>query len=355
MTNETTQENVGTHWVGLDVSKDKFDAGLARRGQSLQTTPLMALPAEEFARTPEGVRAFVEWLDALLEDPQEGAAVRGVMEATGRYSTELAVWLVQVRPSLAPAIEPPRQTAAFLKSLGLRNVTDALAARALAVYGRERQPRAYRSPSPAEQELRDVCRYRDTLVQQRTAAANHAGETTSSPFVRSNQDKRIRLLDADIARAQAELRRLVSQIPELQRDIALLSTLYGVGFLTAAVVRAELGDLRRFEKARQLNAFAGLNPAVHQSGTSVHHRTHLSKRGNARVRQALYLASMVAIQGQNDLQRTYCRLVGRGKSRMAALGAVMRKMLCVMRAVLISGKPYEPDWKLSGKLNHASP
>jgi len=354
MTNETTQENVGMHWVGLDVSKNTFDAGLARRGQSLHTTPLTALPGKEFARTPEGVRALVEWLDGLLEDPQEGTAVRAVMEATGRYSTELAVWLVQARPSLAPAIAPPRQTSAFFKSLGMRNMTDALAARALAVYGRERQPRAYRSPSPVEQELRDVCRYRDVLVQQRTAAANHAGETTSSPFVRSNQNKRIRLLDADLARTEAELRRLVSRISELQRDIALLSTLYGVGFLTAVVVRAELGDLRRFEKARQLTAFAGLNPAVHQSGTSVHPRTHLSKRGNARVRQALYLASMVAIQGQNDLQRTYCRLVERGKSRMAALGAVMRKMLCIMRAVLLSGKPYEADWKLCGKLNHAS-
>ncbi|MCX5756964.1 MAG: hypothetical protein NTU83_00350, partial [Candidatus Hydrogenedentes bacterium] len=56
-------------------------------------------------------------------------------------------------------------------------------------------------------------------------------------------------------------------------------------------------------------------------------------------------AAMVAIRGQNDLQRTYLRLREEGKSAMAALGAVMRKMLILMRAILIRGKPFDPMWK----------
>lgn len=349
MTQTQIDTSEKTSWVGLDVSKQTFDAAVLTPGRVGPAAALATLPTRAFARTPEGVLDFLHWLDTLVGDGEPDPAPRCVMEATGRYSTELAVWLLVQRPSLAPAIAPPRQTAAFVKSLGLRNTTDQLAARALAIYGRERRPLAYVPPSPEEQELRDLCRYRDTLVRQCTAAKNQAGETTVSAFVRHNQRKRLRLLEGDIKRTEAQLRRLVERHAPLQRDIRLLSTIYGVGFLTAVVVRAELGDLRRFDQARQLSAHAGLNPCIRQSGTSVHRRTRMGKQGNARVRQALYLSAIVTIQGRNDLQRTYRRLLDHGKSPMAALGAVMRKLLTLMRAILISGKPYDPDWKLGGK------
>lgn len=338
-----------TSWIGLDVSKRTFDAGVLLGGRVEPAAALATLPARAFARTPEGVLDFLQWLDTLIEESEPVPAPRCVMEATGRYSTELAVWLLAQRPCLAPAIASPRQTAAFIKSLGLRNSTDQLAARALALYGRERRPQAYVPLSPEEQELRDLCRYRDTLVRQSTAVKNQAGETTASAFVRHNQRKRLRLLAGDIERTETQLRDLVNQQAWLKHDVELLTTIYGVGFLTAVVIRAELGDLRRFDQARQLSAHAGLNPCIRQSGTSVHRRTRMGKQGNARVRQALYLSAIVTIQGRNDLQRTYRRLIDHGKSPMAALGAVMRKQLVLMRAILISGKPYDPNWKLGGK------
>jgi hypothetical protein len=127
-----------------------------------------------------------------------------------------------------------------------------------------------------------------------------------------------------------------------------------VGFLTAAVIRVELGDLRRFDQARQLSAFAGLNPSIRESGTSVRGRSCLGKKGNARARQALYLSARVAIRGTNDFRPMYYRLIARGKSPMTALGAIMRKMLCVMRAILIAGIPYNPAWQRCGKLGHAN-
>lgn len=335
------------YWAGVDVSKEVFDVAVAAPDWK---GTLADLPARVFSRTPEGVDECIAWLDTLTEGAPEGAAVRCVMEATGRYSVELAAWMMEGRPGLAPAIEPPRQTAAFITSMGLRNVTDKLAARCLAVYGLERRPKPYEPPSPEELELREVCRYRDSLVCERTAVKNQAGETTTSAFVERNRQKRLRLLDADIERTETEMRHLVNQGALLNRDVALLGGIYGVGFLTAVVIRTELGDLRRFDKARQLSAFAGLSPSIHQSGTSVCKKTRMCKRGNPRVRQALYLSSMVAIQGHNDLQRTYAQLLNNGKTPMAALGAVMRKLLTVMRAVLISERPYQPDWKLSGKL-----
>ena len=101
----TVLEEPLNHWVGLDVSKATFDAALMRHGQRVRSTPLNALPAREFARTRDGVAAFLQWLDSLLGNAEPGTLVRCVMESTGRYSVELGAWLVERRASLAPAID----------------------------------------------------------------------------------------------------------------------------------------------------------------------------------------------------------------------------------------------------------
>ena len=331
-----------TAWVGLDVSKASFDAALVCPDQHWPATPLAAIPVRAFARTPAGVADLVRWLETRGQTPESTGAARVVMEATGRYSSELAEWMLDQCPELSPAIAPPHQTAAFIRSLGLRNKTDQLEARALAFYGRERQPVPYEPLTPQDAELRELSRYRDALVRERVAAGNRAQETCASRAVAALQRKRLRLLDADIERIEQEMRRCVAENLALQRDVELLSTIYGVAFITAVTVRLELGDLRRFRKARQLTAYAGLNPSVRQSGTSVRGRAHLGKQGNPRVRQCLYLAAMVVIRGNNDLQRFYLHLRQQGKGAMAALGAVMRKLLVLMRAILISGQPYDP-------------
>jgi len=338
------------HWVGADVSKGSFDAAFVRRDQKWSATQLCDVPVRSFERSPQGVECFLGWVSGLTDNDAEHSRVRVAMEATGKYSLELAVWLLEQQPSLQPAIVCPSHTAAFIKSLGLRNKTDRLEARALAFYGVEREPVPYEPPTPELAQLQALSRYRDALVRERTAASNRAEEGSTSNLVRRMQAKRLRLLDGDIKRIEAEMKRVVDATPQLKRDIELLSSIYGVGFIVAVVIIAELGDLRRFHKARQLAAFAGISPRVYQSGTSVTGRPRMCKKGNPRVRQVLYLSALATVRGRNDLQRTYQRLLNEGKPPMAAIGAVMRKLLILMRALLISEKPYHPDWKLRGKL-----
>ena len=102
MNTTTTGSNSTGHWVGLDVSKQTFDAAAMRCGQRIGTTPWSGLPVRSFARTPEGVDAFVEWLEGLFSDAERKMGIRCVMEATGRYSAELAVWLVERNEDLRP-------------------------------------------------------------------------------------------------------------------------------------------------------------------------------------------------------------------------------------------------------------
>jgi transposase len=333
------------HWVGIDVAKATFDAAFVRHGQKFPATPLACIPARSFERTQAGVEELAKWLETLNEDEDDSAATRVIMEATGGYSIELAAWITQQNPEFAPAIAPPRQTAAFLKSLGLRNKTDKIEARALGFYGMERQPPAYQALTPEEANLRELSRCRDFLVQQRVAEHNRFGEMKSASEATKIFRRRLAQIERDIKKLEAELHKCIDALPELSKDIQLLCTIYGVGFITAVTIRLEMGDLRRFNKARQLTAYAGLNPTLRQSGASVNGRPHMNKHGNSRVRQALYLSAMVVIRGDNDLKHTYMRLREQGKSAMSALGAVMRKLLVLMRAILISGRVFDPLWK----------
>ena len=340
------KENTETHWVGMDVSKATFDVALACSGQHFPSTPLRTLPWRSFARTEAGVAQFLAWLDEQLPE-EELPQVRGVMEATGNYSIELTAWLVQQHPGLAPAIENPARTKAFIDSLGQRNRTDGMAARGLAFYGAERHPAPYEPLTPECLELHTLSRCRDTLVNERTALKNRAHERCSSSLVRTIRKRRLKQLDRDIAKLEQEMKRIVDETPTLKSDFGLLVSIPGVGPITAMVVLAEVGDLRRFKRARQLSAYVGVSPRVWESGTSVHHKTRLCKQGNPRVRQALFLSAMAAVntKSPNCLNETYRRLCLADKPGKAALGAVMRKQLVLMRALLISGKPYDPLWK----------
>lgn len=336
------QEQGNEYWVGADVAKASFDVALASPGQRFPRTPLRELPAATFARTEDGARQFLTWLDSHVESPETPVGM--VMEATGRYSTELARWLTAKRPCLAPAIVNPTQTAMYIRSLGVRNKTDRIDARALAFYGVERCP----SPSmPLDRvwgELRELIRHRDWLVRTQVAQGNRAQETHECALVRQLQKRLMRHVESAIRKLEAKARKLIAGSPELLRDAQMLQDIHGVGFVTSAVILSELGDIRRFRKARQLTAFAGLSPSVRESGSSVNRRPRMCKQGNPRVRKALFMAAMTVIRKPNDLQRMYHRMVEQGAPRMKALGAVMRKLLVLMRAVLISGRPFDPDY-----------
>lgn len=114
------------HWVGMDVSKLYVDAAVLSRADQEGGAALREFPVTRFARTPAGVEGFATWLEACVGAGPEALETRVVMEATGKYSSELAVWLLEGRRPLAASIVNPQPAAHFIQSLALRNSTDRL-------------------------------------------------------------------------------------------------------------------------------------------------------------------------------------------------------------------------------------
>ena len=70
----------------------------------------------------------------------------------------------------------------------------------------------------------------------------------------------------------------------------------------------------------------------------------LSKIGNARLRKALYFPAITALRCSPFFQRWAEGLRGRGKGKMAVIGAAMRKLIHLAYGVLKAGRPFDPEW-----------
>lgn len=146
----------------------------------------------------------------------------------------------------------------------------------------------------------------------------------------------------------AHIQFLSQQLKDMERQIAELFNLFdspittipGIGSTLGAVIFSEIGDISRFPSAAKLVAFAGIDPAVKQSGQfSAAHR-HMSKRGSPYLRRAIWMAAASAVQCDPALRSFFERKRTAGKSYMCAIGHVTRKLTAIIFAVLRDGKPY---------------
>jgi transposase len=327
-------------WSGIDVGKVSFEASWVEPDSRVEE--LAKIAHRSFARSPQGVQAYLKWLDRQAR--ARALHVRVVMEATGRYSLELIAWLLAERPALEPALVNPKQARHFQKSLGLRNKTDAVDARSLGLMGQQRRPPAYSPLPPAYQALRDLIRQRRALVEILVSENNRLSEAPTSKSVRAVLESHVRSLKKLIERLEKTMRKTVESSEELKRDVELLTTLPGVGWIVALTILGELGDLRRYRRSRQVAAAAGLAPCNHQSGET-HRPARIDRNGSGELRAMLYLTALTVCRSQYRLARVYHHLIDDNHlCKRQALVALMRRTLIIGRALLIHNRPYDDNF-----------
>jgi transposase len=338
-------------WVGLDVAKADFEAAIYHE---MFTDAKGRLTTRKFSRTIDGVAGFLTWVTEMTGRLDSSVTPAFAMEATGNYSCELTDWLLALRPGCHVSILNPKKVKDFAQSLDARNITDSTAARAIARFAAERKPRAVEPQDPKLEQLRQLERERVSIKEAIVAETNRAEQIPANSLIAKLHKKRIAHMEKDVAAIEKAMQQLVAQDPGLKADVQRLRSIPGVGPIVSVTVLAELGDLRRFKRSRELSAFTGLSPKHHKSGSSINKPPRMCKVGNSRVRAVLYMAAMAAISRENQLTRFYRNLINRGKTKMAALGAVMRKILVLMRALLITQTSYNDSHAPCGKLHRES-
>ena len=222
--------------------------------------------------------------------------------------------------------------------------TDRIDAQLLARHGQLVRPKLWSPPAKALLDLRSLIARLDDLEADFRREENRLEQARTRGCPELVQ----RSLPAGIAAPEAQagdLRRgiaaHVAADAALQADLERLMTIPAVGPKTATRMLLMLRS-RAFDTARQAAAFLGLVPVERTSGTSVRGRPTLSRAGNPRLRAALYMAAVVGIRKNPDLRAQYGRLLARGKCKMAALGAAMRKLVHLCFGVLKSEGGYRP-------------
>lgn len=313
-------------WVGVDVSKKKFDVYVERpdgRGRS-----------KVFPNAPDGFAALLAWGRAQGVDWTHTGVC---LEATGPYGTPLARALHET--GVVVAIENPARIQAFARLLGARVKTDRADARLIARYARQHPPRRWTPPSAQQERLHALVGRLDDLLVMRTMEQARA-QQLHGEALRSVQNV-LKALEDEIARLRDAIRDSIDHDPDLRHQAELLGSIPGLGQETISRVLAYLGPLERFERVRQVVAYVGLNPRVRQSGQWTG-ASPISKQGSSAIRKALYMPALVA-KRHNPVLRAFCgRLAAKDKRPKHVVVAAMRKLVHLMWGVLKPGRPFDP-------------
>jgi len=263
--------------------------------------------------------------------------VQVCIEATGLYSLDLALALHRAE-GIEVMVANPRAIADFAKALLQRSKTDQLDAEVMLEFARRMPFVAWQPPSSPQLELRALMR-RITglkLVSQQEKNRLHSVSQSAeiTPLVRKDIQSHLVQLERHIEKREHQAETIVQADRELARQFCHLVSVRGIARVSALHLLAELVVLAPDMTARQWVAHAGLDPRHHESGTSVHKPTRISRAGNRYLRSALFMPALVATQHDPNIRAFYQKLVDHGKTKMQAIVAVMRKLLHALHGML---------------------
>ena len=297
-------------WAGIDVSAKTLAAHRWRDGNE---------EAKNFANDAAGHGEVLKWV---------GKGARVCVEATGVYHLQLALTLRKAGVELM--VVNPRVAKDFARALANRSKTDRVDAWTLLEYVRRMEFVGWEAPSGAVLELRELGRRLSELVHVAVDEKNrlHARKVAAiSRTVVNDVKAHVAQIEKRIKQIEKGAVAVVRKDAGLREQFEILTGITGVGRRSAILLLTELAVLDPTMTVKQLVAYAGLDPREYESGTSVQKPARISKIGNARLRAILYMNALSAIRHDRGARLFFARLVARGKKRMQAIVAVMRKLL----------------------------
>ena len=305
-------------WVGIDVSKDRLDVCLNPSGERFAV-----------ANDPAGRRCLARRLGRR-------AVALVVMEPTAKYHRAAHRQLHAA--GFAVALVNPLRARRFAEALGQLAKTDRLDAAMLALLAERLAPHPATPPDPAREALAELAGARTAAIAERTALDNRR-QAAITPFLRRALAARRAGLDRHIARLDDHIAQAIAADPVTARRAAILRSIPGIGPVAATALLAQLAEIGQLT-AKQAAALAGLAPIARDSGHS-HGQRHI-RGGRGQLRNALYMAALVASRRNPDLSRFYQRLRAQGKAAKLALTAVARKLVVLANRLVAQNRTWQP-------------
>ncbi len=326
--------------VGIDVAQKELVVSLGNMDEDA-TTAIYAYKV--FANNEKGFMALILW---VKKQTIETAPLRYVMEATGVYHESLAYCLCNKTYSVS--IVMPNKITNFFRTLEIKTITDKSMSEAIAMFGLEKRLDDWIPPKKVFRELRQITRERDQLVAERTMQKNqlHSEQVEAYPSeqtIRRIKD-RIKMVNGQLKEIMAEIVVTIKSGTELSQTIKLITTVPGIGVLTAAIILAETNGFELIRSQKQLASYAGFDVKEKESGTSIKGKPRISKKGNKHLRKAMHMPALSAIRHAERYKTIFARIVARSGIKMKATVAVQRKLLEMVYTIYKTQKPFDIDY-----------
>jgi len=296
-----------------------------------------------FAHSIKGIKSLHHW--ALKE---AGDAVGHLcMEATGVYSRHVAIKLLELT-GLEVSIVNPACIKAYANVQLRRSKTDRLDAEVIRDYAESQKPRPWQPASKTKRQLYELAALADSIRASLRQWRNRRHAQGYIPDLPKEVEKTQRAIEKNLEKqlnhVELAINRLCASEPELAQEVMILESIPGIARKSAVQILANGREWLTDRSAKALTAHAGLAPHHYQSGTSLNGRSRLDKRGNVKLRKALYMPALVGIVYNPRLKSCYKRLCDNGKQKKLALVACMRKLLLLIRSMLINKKTFNPNF-----------
>ncbi len=327
--------------LGIDVSQKELVVTLGRMNAELS---IDLYARRVFANKETGFTALIKWVN---KQSSGDTVVHYVMEATGVYHQKLAYFLDDGGYPLSIVL--PNKISSYMRTLDNKTITDSTCADAIAQFGLERKLDRWKQPNIIYKRIQQLTRERNQVVEERVTAKCqlHAENAEAQPNANSVKrlKARIRFLTQQEKEIKQDIEKCIKEDEAVDSTIQNLTTIPGIGRLTAATVLAETNGFELIRNKKQLTSYAGLDVREKQSGTSVKGKPRISKKGNRNLRKAMYLPSLTAVRHVNDYKELYSRLVSKSGIKMKGLVAVQRKLLELTYVLFRNGTTFQNDYK----------
>jgi transposase len=325
---------------GIDVAKNELVVTLGRLLDNL--TPELCAH-KSFSNSDKGFNSLLDWVN---KQTSTAITTQYVMEATGVYHERLAYFLHSKQQALSIVL--PNKISNYLRTLDVKTETDKTASEAIARFGLERKLDNWQPANPLYKKLRQLTRERDQIIQARTVAKNqlHAEQAEAEPNKTTIRrvSKLIILLEKQEQEIKIELAALINQNETVKKKVKRITSIPGVGVLTAVTVLAETNGFELIRSKKQLTSYSGLDVKEKQSGTSVKGKPRISKKGNKFLRKAMHLPALAAIRHDERCKAIFVRLVSKHGIKMKAAVAVQRKLLELIYIIYKTEKLYDKEY-----------
>ena len=315
--------------IGVDVGQDEL--WVAVDGKK----------PRPFIHSKQGIKKMVTWVKKHASNNN----LHFGMEATGVYSYSLATHLHKFAGVVISIINPA-QIASFSKAQLRRVKTDKVDAQVILDFVKSQRPPLW-SPEPESlRKLYHLVTTADSLSEDigRWKNRSHSSKYIDdlSNEVKKTQKAVIKSLTNQRDKIEKLIQKLCEQDEQIKNKMALLCSIPGVAEHSAVRLLAYGKTALMTHSKKELTAHAGLSPSHRQSGTSVRGKSRISKMGNKKLRSTLFMPALVAIVHNPNIKKYYQNLLDKGKPKMLALVACMRKLLIMAQAILLKNTPFKP-------------